>query len=77
MLNGNDFLSAIGTTLAAINWNPIQHFSGSGKTQSIEKVDMLLVEKYLVSVSNCVRGTTSAEIFDELCMEMHMKSTVV
>lgn len=38
---------------------------------------MVLVEKYLVSVWNGVRGTTSAGTYDELRIEMHMKSKVV
>ena len=76
VLTGNDILSTIRTKLAAIKLNPLQYLSGSGKTQSITKTDILLAEKYLVSVWNGVKGTTSAETF-ELRMEMHMKSTVV
>ena len=38
---------------------------------------MVLVEKYLVSVWNGVRGTTSAGTYDELGIEIHMKSKVV
>ena len=77
VLTGNDFLSTIGTKLAAVKLNPIQYLSGFGENESTIDVDMTLAERYLVSVWNGVRSNTSSITFDELRVEMHMKSTVV
>lgn len=75
MLTVNDFISTIGKMLAAIKLNLLQHPSGFRETHSIKEAGMLLAEKYLC-VWNGARGTTSAETFDELHMEIHMKATI-
>ena len=63
--------------LDAVKLSPFPYISGLGETHFITIVDMLLAEKYLVPVWNGVRGTTSVKIFDQLRMEMHMKSTMM
>ena len=77
VLTGNDFLSTIGTKLAAVRLNPIQYLSGFGESESTIDVDMKLAERYLVTVWNGVRSSISSRTFDELRVEMHTKSTVV
>ena len=49
-LTRNDSFSTVGAKLAAIKFNPVQYFSGFGETQDITKTDVLLADKYLVSV---------------------------
>ena len=77
ILTGSDYLSTIGTKLAALRLKPLTYLSGFGESQAMTEVEMMLAEQYLVLVWHGVRGTTSAKTFDELRVEMYKKSTVV
>ena len=70
-LTGKDFLSTIEMKLVPIKLNSLRYLSGFGETQSILDVDMLLTEKYLVSVWTKVRDTTSAKTFEFANMGLH------
>ena len=77
IITGNDYLSTIGTKLAAIRLDPLKYLSEFGESQSMREVEMALAEQYLVLVWNGVRGATSARTFDELRVERYNKSTIV
>ena len=66
IITGNDYLSAIGTKLAAIRMSPLTYLSGFGESEVMTEMDVSLAEQYLVLVWNGARGTTSANTFDEL-----------
>ena len=77
IITGNDYLSAVGTKLAAIRMSPLTYLLGFGESKVMTEMDVSLAEQYLVLVWNGARGTTSVKTFDELRVEMYNKSTVV
>ena len=76
-LTGNDFLSSIGTKLAAIKLDPLYHLSEFGEHAILHDHEVTLAEKYLVRVWHGVRSKTDACNFDELRLEYHRKDNPV
>ena len=77
ILTGNDFLSTIGTKLAAIKADPLKYLSEFAESTVLTDAELMMAEQYLVAVWNGVRSKTSAKTFDELRCDKHMNSTVV
>ena len=76
-LTGNDFVSTVGSKLAAIKCSPLTHVNEFGECAELLDHQAALTEKYLVSVWNGVRSKTTAVTFDEFRLEYDRKSPAV
>ena len=65
VLSGNDDVSKVGTKHAALTCNPFS-LTNFDETDSLTKVDMSVVERYLVKVWDGACSNNTADIFDKL-----------